>query len=295
MQTLFINNTPDSRKDISTLGNSVTVYLNQPIILDEKKKYQMRLLNANIVYCMPNITASNNILSYSYNGGAYTSVVIPTGLYSLQALQYHFSNAMKSDTNINNDQAIVLYGDYATGFTYVTLIANLKIDCGVNNSIMTILGFNQYVLDNSGNVVMQTVTVTDPVTHITSSYTQKEHNIIGSTTSVIESGNNITQLNALQNILIKCDIASGVYSNSQTSDVIACVTPDVKVGSTIIFRPIHPIRCSVETTRRIDTITITLVDQDWKDIDIGTQGGTKIAELWSVLITIEDIRMAGLL
>ena len=80
-------------------------------------------------------------------------------------------------------------------------------------------------------------------------------------------------LNPLQNILIKCDIVTGSYFNTTHSTIIAVVTPDVSPYSTIIYRPVHPIRLPINV-KRIDQMTITLVDQDNKDIDLGSNGGT---------------------
>ena len=66
MLIIFVNNNPSSNKIINTLGNQVTLNLNPGISLDDNKKYQLRLLNMNCVYSMPNITTKNNTLKYIY-------------------------------------------------------------------------------------------------------------------------------------------------------------------------------------------------------------------------------------
>ena len=72
MYSLTITNKPASKKVTNTLGSSVKVYLSDPIELDLKKKYQMRVLSANIVFCEPNITSTNNLFSYVFIGLNYT-------------------------------------------------------------------------------------------------------------------------------------------------------------------------------------------------------------------------------
>lgn len=67
MLSLFINNNQASQKSINSTGNQIIVTLNPPILLDENKEYQMRLLNASIMYCMPNVTSKNNTLSHMFN------------------------------------------------------------------------------------------------------------------------------------------------------------------------------------------------------------------------------------
>ena len=39
--------------------------------------------------------------------------------------------------------------------------------------------------------------------------------------------------------------------------------------------------------REIEQITITIVDQDGKPVDFGTNNGERPPQLWSVLLTIE--------
>lgn len=51
ISSLYINNTPESGKIVNATGNKVQVTLAKPIMLDPSKKYQVRLLNAAIVYC----------------------------------------------------------------------------------------------------------------------------------------------------------------------------------------------------------------------------------------------------
>ena len=72
---------------------------------------------------------------------------------------------------------------------------------------------------------------------------------------------NQAQLNSLQNILVTCDITTGSYSNSQLSNIICAVTPNVSPYSTIIYTPVHPVRCPINITR-IESMTITLTDQN---------------------------------
>ena len=64
MYSLYINNNANSsNKIVNSTGSSVTCYFNPPIQLNPDKKYEMRLLQANLVYCQPNITSANNNFS----------------------------------------------------------------------------------------------------------------------------------------------------------------------------------------------------------------------------------------
>ena len=88
MISLYITNATGNNKEISPLGNSVTLN-NLTLQLDEKKKYTMRLLQSNIVYCSPNVfTDKNNKLTYKYtdsqsNPQTQKTIEFDQGLYSL--------------------------------------------------------------------------------------------------------------------------------------------------------------------------------------------------------------------
>ena len=90
MYSLTITNKLADNKVINRLGSSVKIFLTDPIELDFKKKYQMRVLSANIVFCEPSITSSNNLFSFVVNGIHYT-YNIPIGLYGIDDITaaYH--------------------------------------------------------------------------------------------------------------------------------------------------------------------------------------------------------------
>ena len=263
MISLFVNNKTSSNKIISALGNQTTVNLNPSITLDDNKKYQLRLLSFNCVYCMPNVTTKNNTLTYTFNSNTH-SIIFDTGLYSLDDINMQVSLYTEISNNGNDASLIQFFPDQATSKIYIQFSqANVIIDNTITNSIMDILGFSK---SNIGGLISP---------------------------GIVKSGYN-AQLNAIQNILIKCDITTGSYSNSQLTNIISAIVPDVDSYSTIIYRPVHPVRCPINV-QRIESITITLVDQDGKDLDLGTDGGILDPELWSVVLSIEEINMAGLL
>ena len=106
-------------------------------------------------------------------------------------------------------------------------------------------------------------------------------------TSNYEISVNQANLNSVQSIYVKCDIVTGSYENSRTSNVLASIIPDVAPFSTITYRPYFPTRNEV-TSRDINHIKISLTDQDDNDLDMNTNGGTQDPEAFGVLITIEE-------
>ena len=82
MLSLYIDNNEGSYKKVNPSGNEVNIALQPPIILKKDKKYQLRVLSANIVYCQPTITSADNKFIYKFNNVWYTKT-IPTGVYGL--------------------------------------------------------------------------------------------------------------------------------------------------------------------------------------------------------------------
>ena len=277
MISVFVNNNPSQHKVISTKGNKVTVDFNPKINLDSKKKYYLRCLNANIVYCMPNVISGvNNKLYYYINGAnvgaSFRTITFDAGLYSLLDINRTISYFTTDPNNGDNSKLIQFSADSATSKIYVTFDQpNTCISVFFPDSITSMLGFDLSQGDSS-----------------------KAFTIGNNPVKTSIKSKNQAQLNSLQNILIKCDIVSGSYQNSQLSNIIACVTPDVASYSTIIYSPYHPLRLPIDVDT-IESMTLTLIDQDGKEVDMGTDNGTLPPELWSVQLDIEEVEFARLL
>jgi len=243
------------------MANSITCYFNPPIELDPKKKWEMRLLQANIVYCSPNITSSNNVFSYVYNGVTHTHE-FDTGLYSLVDINNQIGRWNVQDTN-----GITLFSLQANEATSTTIVyfstTGTSIDCTIANTIINILGF--------------------PVS---------SGHISAPTDSYVRSPNPI-MLNALQQYLISCSAINGIYQNSQLSNILCGVPINCAPYSQVQFQPIHPTRCTV-FVNRIDMLTLTLLDQNGNQVDF-TNEGNDTPENWNVCITIEPTDMVGIL
>ena len=137
MQPLFISNTPTTNKIINSTGNKVQWNLTTPINLDDGKQYTLSVSQAQIVYCMPNITNKNNLFKYSFNGTKYT-YNIPTGMYDLNSLNVVLYNITL--TNNNNSEGFYFQADTATSKIKVLFsVIACSIDCSGDTNVMRIL------------------------------------------------------------------------------------------------------------------------------------------------------------
>ena len=261
MYSLTITNKPADNKVINRLGSSVKIFLSDPIELDLKKKYQMRVLSANIVFCEPNITSTNNLFSYAVNGITY-SYNIPIGLYGIDDI----NNIIARKTIAQNGSQ--LFAFVANPSTSTTIVYFAQPNTYIHlseDSVMNILGFN-----TSGSI-----------------------GGFLTTTGYVETSRS-AMLNKLQLILIKCNITNGSYLNSDQSSIVAGVPISVSTPySQIQEKFIHPTRNNI-FVNRIDNLQIDLLDQDGNALDM-TKGGTTPTENWNIIIDISEYDSKNLL
>ncbi len=259
MFTAYINNSNDgdSNKIISNNGSSVRASFDPPISLDSKKKYQLRLLSANITNCNPNITTKNNKFSHKYNGTTYNKE-IPVGLFSLNDLNYIIG---LYTTGQNGQQLFAITGnEYNSTINIIFLTANTYINI-TPDSVLSILGFGT-TLDSIGGF------------------------LVGGKTSIVTS-TQPARLDTTSLILVKCNITNGSYLNGKSNSIIAAVPINVSSGSQIQYAPVHPARNSVYVDK-IDNIQIDLLDQSGNYLDFSMNGTATIPEKWNVAIDITE-------
>ena len=180
MLSLYINNNEGSYKKVNQQGNEVNVQLQPPILLDKNKKYQLRVLSANIVYCQPNITSANNKFIYKYNNVWYTKT-LPTGIYGLTQIN---DTIARINTAQHGHQLFAFVANEATSTIIIYFSdPNTYIDCTTLGTIMPILGYGNSTSDIGG--------YTTSFGYVQS--TEQAH------------------LNTLQEILIKCNITNGSF------------------------------------------------------------------------------------
>ena len=254
MFSIYVNNTPDSNKIINVTSNSVRIKIDPLINLDSSKKWQLRVLSANIVYCQPNITTTNNKFSYIVDGVTYDKT-ITTGTYSLDDIN---NTIARITTAQNSSQLFAFVGNEATStvivyFAQPNTYINLSSD-----SIMTLLGFGT-AIPRIGGFLTKT----------------------GSVESTKQAS-----LNNLQLILVKCNITNGSYLNGSQNNIICGIPINANPYSQLQYQPIHPVRNNIFVDR-IDNLEISLLDQDGNNLDF-TNNGQYDAESWNITLDVSE-------
>ena len=264
--TLYIDNKPGKNKIITNNGSSVTVYFTPNIQLDKKKQYAIRLLQASIVFCEPNITASNNVFMYWINtddnvNTTQYSYNIETGIYALSDLNEKISLITNSQCG---KTLFYFLANESTGKIYVFFSEpNCNIVCDVNNCVMQMLGFDD-VPREIGNF-----TTIDNNSYVESLYKSK--------------------LNPIHNILIKTDLVENcAYLDTHMEPIIGSVQPNVSPYNTIMYMNKYPQRCNL-LKYNIDRFNIQLTNEDNEPLNMTGSNINDQNEVFTLQLEIEEV------
>lgn len=256
--TLFIDNTATDSVKVNNTGNQITTILNPPIHLDNKKKYVLRVISPQILYCFSNVfTDVNDKVYYTKDNQPYR-IVFPQGIYTLNSINEEISR--QTNDNNSNPYLFSVQGDAANSSVYIEFNDSLlTIDCNHSDSLLINLGFPM----STG--------VIGPYFEAGTQYSLGNH----------------ADLNTTSSLYINCDICSGSYTKGSTSSVVASILINSLPFTTIDFEPLNPVRIDI-SRYDINSITFTLLNQDLKPVDMNSNNGTQKYEPWSCVIEIDE-------
>ena len=203
---------------------------NPKLELDEKKKYEIALVNLETYYSFPNIDETNNTFVYSPdNGNSWEKIKIPEGSYEIDDINDAIQHEMKKRTHydeINEDYYINIAPNTNTLKSVLILEKSYQVDFNHQNSLAKMLGF-------TGN-----------------KYTEGFH-----------ESENVVDILRINSILVNIDIISGSYVNGTTKSTIYSFFPDVSPGYKIIESPVNLVYLPI-TLNTIDSLNVMITDQD---------------------------------
>lgn len=240
----------ESKYQVNTdqTGSELSFHLGQPLRFNNSMHdVHFRLLLSTIWWTFPNISSdlANNGLRF-FVGATQYDIAFEKGLYDLASINSNVSQYLVNNNLLPN--LITFSGDLSTGKISVQINqASVFIDWN-GSTIRDILGFTQL---SSG---------------------------IGGSAGTYYEADSVAQLNSISNILIHANFSSGAYLNGKKgSNVVASVTPDVTIGSQIVFQPFHPVRTEV-LNNTIDEVRIYLTDQDLNRLDTNGENFSVVGE-----------------
>lgn len=255
---LFIDSSQAT--DLSSDGSTFVYRMNPPISIPSDADPRLSVLEADVVYTSPNVNdaRANNSLKFStWNGGLFSDgtyahyktdfeIVFEEGLYSLDDISTAVVEFCEASSKLA-DSALDLRGVAATQKVVVDFDAEnqqtgLIIKWSDSMSIGKLLGFtNDDVLD---------------LFSITASERDQHYSFTGDTTASFDS---------VSHFQLRLSILSGQNydpSGQSGGQVAAAIVPDVTPGSTIRYRPYHPLPCEALALRggRTSSMVVRVTD-----------------------------------
>ena len=229
----IVKNTDHKTSFQIILSNDKTNFntrFNPKLELDEKKKYEIALVNLETYYSFPNIDETNNTFVYSPdNGNSWEKIKIPEGSYEIDDINNAIQHEMKKRTHydeINEDYYINIAPNTNTLKSVLILEKGYQVDFNHQNSLAKVLGFTG------------------------AKYTEGFH-----------ESENVVDILRINSILVNIDIISGSYVNGTTKSTIYSFFPDVSPGYKIIESPVNLVYLPI-TLNTIDSLNVMITDQD---------------------------------
>lgn len=217
---------------LSSTNNKFLTSLDHSLHLDDKDDYEIALTSLELYYCFPNITTSNNIFRFSFDGGkSWSKIILSTGCYTLDTLYDEIKRQM-----ILNQFEIV--------FTFSTITSRVKTIININKPL--------FYIDFASNKSFGNLLGFD--TLLTESYNESKYSI------------NILQINS---VFVKTNLTEPSIYNNKVIPFIYSFFPVALPGDKIIEKP-RQLTYHRLINKSLHHIEISLVDEN--DIPLDFNG-----------------------
>lgn len=219
--------------------SSFTTRLPKPLKLNPNRNYEIGLQYFSTSNSLTNITEKNNKFIYSTDSGkTWNTITLESGAYEIHQLSSEIKRQMALKNHYDNSKTPAVYyiefGIIVSTFkSFINITkSEYQVDFTKPNTIGTMLGFNNKILQPGYNISDNTVQIT--------------------TTS---------------SILIHCDLVSGSYINGHEDNIIYSFPAyTVPVGAKLNIIP--PNMFYLPLNRKIiSSITFKITDEDGNPLD----------------------------
>lgn len=215
---------------LSGKTSTLSAFFHPEIELDERYNYSCALLDFFTYNTIPNIHEKNNKFYYKRENDSLWSVItVPVGSYELRELLDILEQCFRIEERTTS--LFNIQGNRNT-MKCKAIFSEVMVDFTRNDCLGPVLGFGKRILEPG-----------------------EEH----------ESDNPIC-IQSINSIRIDCDLTSGSYHNGKVTHTLYEFSPSVDPGYKIVEQPTNLIYLPI-ITRRINTLNISIVDQEGEPID----------------------------
>jgi len=213
-------------------SNRLEAYFVPPVELHQDYDYSLALISLNTWNSIPNIEPGRNKIYYRDLQGQEKIIKIPTGSYELADIEKYIHNQICEAGTADEEKNQVLSLKPNNNTLQCEIKSVYEINFQPSDSIAKLLGFSNKIL---------------------------ESNKLHTSDLPVEIIQVIT-------IRVECNIISGTYYGNRPSHTLFEFSPTVDPGFSINIEPRNLIFLPVNR-KRIDNITLTLLDQDSRPVN----------------------------
>jgi hypothetical protein len=203
-------------------SSTLSADYNPPIYLEEDVDYEIALISFDSFYSIPNISRNNNRFKWWGENGGENIAELPEGSYEIT----NIFNAIQDEISRTDNTASISFElDHISSMVKIT--SNRNISFNIENSIGSVIGFNNRTVD----------------------------------ANITTTGDSTVSIMKVNAICIDCNIAGSSYLNGKPCHYIHSFYPQVAPQYKIVESVVEPIYYPV-VVKAITNITVKIVDQD---------------------------------
>lgn len=198
--------------------------------------YEMALVSLETYYSFPNINATNNHVSLSFDDGiSWTDVYLPIGCYEIHTINSELQKLIMSQTHDDkSEKRLVLSADTITLHSVLEIVdKKCKINFNVDNSLQSVLGFDKKIY----------------------AYGQRHES------------ENIVNILSVNTIFVHCDVIESSRLNGVEAPIIHTFFPNAVPGEKVVYHAKHLIYIPL-TSDIISHMSCWITDQSGKLLDL---------------------------
>ena len=217
-------------------SNRLSADIYPPISLDtDRYEYSVCLIGFNTYNSIPNIEEGHDKFYYTTVTGQHEFVKIPTGSYELHNIEKYLQDVLASDDADEKERNDIISMKPNTNTLQCELRSVFEVDFTFEDSIGPLLGFSRKVL-------------------------------VAGQKHVSDMPVNIIRVNTIR---LTCNLTAGSYHNGKQSHILYEFAPMVDPGYALDIEPRNLIYLPLnKNIREIDNITVDILDQDSKPVNL---------------------------
>ena len=234
LKDIVYNTSAKEGFDVVLSGKSTQLFADYSPELKLEGRWGIALQNLSTYNSIPNIDNTNNMFKY-FNGSVWKTITIGTGSYEIEELNNEIIRLMKVNgdyDNVNDVSYITIEPNLSRLTSEIHLENGYKVDFDFANSLASVLGFGNIIVDKAYTESKLPITIID-----------------------------------VNSILVHCDLVQSSFYNGKIGSIIYDFPITTSPGYRMVSTP-TTLRYHNIITNTIGTMRVWLTDDKGKVLDL---------------------------